>query len=212
MGPDVKRTYRSSLRDEQARETRRLILDAARDLFVERGYVTTTVRDIAEQAGVSERTIYQAHESKRQVLFAVIDAAIGGDPAETPVAQRDWFRDVLDEPDPREQIAAFARGVRGIHERTADLVAVLRSAAAADPDIAEMWHHHARGQEEDERLLVESLDAKAALRPRLTPSAALDTVWALTTPLFYAQCREHGWTPAGYEAWVNDALARLLLD
>lgn len=212
MAESVKRRYRSPLREEQARSTRSRIVAAAQELFFERGYVRTTMRDVASEAGVAERTVYLVFESKRQVLFAVIDAAIRGDADSGRVAEADWFRDVLDEPDPRRQIVLFARAVRKIHERTWRLVEVLQTAAAVDPEVAEMWRAHARGQVEDERLVIQSLAAKGALRAGLLPATALDTVWALTTPLFYAQVSQQGWSPSRYELWLRETLTRLLLD
>jgi hypothetical protein len=119
---------------------------------------------------------------------------------------------MLEVPEARPQVVAFASVVRRIHERTAARVTGLRTAAATDDRVAELWRAHASGQEQDERLFVESLDAKGALRAGLTPEAALETVWAVTTPLFYAQCHEHGWTSEGYEVWLADTLSRLLLD
>ena len=47
-----------SLRERQAQLTRDEILKAARRLFADRGYTRTTVRDIAEAAGVSSQTVY----------------------------------------------------------------------------------------------------------------------------------------------------------
>ena len=40
-----RRRYRSPRREEQARQTRMAILDAAQELFIDRGYVATTVAD-----------------------------------------------------------------------------------------------------------------------------------------------------------------------
>ena len=55
---DVKppRRYVSSLRDEQARVTRLRILDAARKLFIERGFAGTSIEVIAREAGVAVQT------------------------------------------------------------------------------------------------------------------------------------------------------------
>jgi AcrR family transcriptional regulator len=42
---------------------------AALELFAERGYDQTTVADVAERAGVTERTFYRYFADKREVLF-----------------------------------------------------------------------------------------------------------------------------------------------
>ena len=56
---NVKRPYRSPRRREQAEETRRRILAAARRLFVARGYGGTTMETIADDAGVAVQTVVE---------------------------------------------------------------------------------------------------------------------------------------------------------
>ena len=60
-------------RQRMAEQTRREILEAARRLFAERGYVATSVTDIAEEAGVAVQTIYARLGSKRGMLMGLID-------------------------------------------------------------------------------------------------------------------------------------------
>src|SRR5438128_578630 len=55
-----------------ARDTRRAILDAALDLFSERGYHATSVRSLAAAAGVRESAIYHYFPSKEAVLDGLI--------------------------------------------------------------------------------------------------------------------------------------------
>ena len=56
MTDEPSRTYRSPLRDEQARRTRDLILDALIELLADRRADDITTREIAERAGVSQPT------------------------------------------------------------------------------------------------------------------------------------------------------------
>ena len=69
-----------TLRERQAQLTRDEILKAARRLFAERGYSRTSVRDIAEAAGVSAQTVYDSIGSKQALvarLNDLIDAEAG---------------------------------------------------------------------------------------------------------------------------------------
>src|SRR3954451_404362 len=69
-----------SRRERQAQVTRDEILAAARRLFAERGYTRTSVREIAQAAGVSPQTVYDSVGSKSQLvarLNDVIDAEAG---------------------------------------------------------------------------------------------------------------------------------------
>jgi AcrR family transcriptional regulator len=60
-------------RERMAQQTRGDILRAARRLFAERGYVATSINDIAEEAGVAIQTIYARLGSKGGMLLALID-------------------------------------------------------------------------------------------------------------------------------------------
>ena len=63
----------STLRARQAQLTRDEILGAARRLFAERGYSRTSVRDIAEAAGVSAQTVYDSIGSKQAIVARLND-------------------------------------------------------------------------------------------------------------------------------------------
>jgi len=103
------RSYDSSRRLRQAAVTRREILDGAKRLFERRGYSSTTMAAIADEAGVSLKTVYVAFGTKSGVLRALWNVLLRGDDDETPVPQRDWYREVLGEPDARRQLLETAR-------------------------------------------------------------------------------------------------------
>jgi AcrR family transcriptional regulator len=87
MSVGVKRVYSSELRAAQARATRRVIVDAAARLFVQEGFGQTTVDAIAEEAGVSRKTIFAAVGGKVELLKLALDWAITGD--DEPIAMSD---------------------------------------------------------------------------------------------------------------------------
>ena len=84
---ESKRPYKSSLREEQARTTRRAIVEAGAALFVERGFAGTTVDAIAERAGVSRKTVFTSVGGKVGLLKLAVDWALTGD--DEPVALDD---------------------------------------------------------------------------------------------------------------------------
>ncbi|MFE7353082.1 TetR/AcrR family transcriptional regulator [Streptomyces sp. NPDC057543] len=59
-------------RRRDAAATRRRLLEAARDLFADRGYEETTVRGIAERAGVNQALLFRYFGSKKGLLTQVI--------------------------------------------------------------------------------------------------------------------------------------------
>src|SRR5919206_1136035 len=95
-----RRSYHSPRRQEQARQTRAAILEAARPLFIERGYAGTSMTDIARAAGVSVKTVEAIFGTKARLLKVLRDVTIAGDDEAVPLAQRPWFREIMEEPDP----------------------------------------------------------------------------------------------------------------
>src|SRR6266545_5978576 len=131
-----KRRYESPHRRAQAAETRRQILEGAQRLFEEHGYAATTMAAIAAEAGVALKTVYVAFETKSGLLRALWHLRLRGDEGDAPVAEREWFRDVIAEPDPERALRLTARNSRAVKLRAADLMRVMRDAAGADEDIA----------------------------------------------------------------------------
>src|SRR5438552_11937761 len=103
-----KRRYDSSRRRDQAAATRRDILEAAQRLFERQGYAATTMAAIAAEAGVALKTVYIAFEVKSGVLRALWNLLLRGDADAAPVAERAWYREILDEPDPARQLRLTA--------------------------------------------------------------------------------------------------------
>ena len=133
MAEPVKTTrrYDSPRRREQAAATRRIVLDAAQPLFERQGYAATTMAAIAEGAGVSLKTVYVIFETKSGVLRALWNLLLRGDDDDVPVAERAWYREVVEEPDPERQLRLGARGARRVKERAGALMGVIRTAAAS---------------------------------------------------------------------------------
>jgi AcrR family transcriptional regulator len=134
-----RRPYHSPRRQEQARQTRRAILEAARPLFIQRGYSGTSMGDIAQAAGVSLKTLEAIFGTKAKLLSALRDVSIAGDDEAVTLAERAHFREMLEEPGPQRQLALFAQISCRIKHRTAALNEVIRRAAQADGEIGELW-------------------------------------------------------------------------
>ena len=94
---DVKRPYRTTIRRGDAPK---LICAAGYRLFSDKGYLATSIEDIAAEAGVARPTIFTAVGPKATILRLVVDHALAGDDAPVPIAQRPWWREAIEEPDP----------------------------------------------------------------------------------------------------------------
>jgi AcrR family transcriptional regulator len=205
------RSYDSSRRREQAQATRRAILDAARELFVERGYVATTIEAIAAGARVAPETVYATFGNKRSLLSELIDVSMAGDDLPVPILERGWVGDLRGEPDPRRRVRILARNGRLILERVAPVYEVLRGAAAADPEIAALWERNKAQRYAGQRELARIVTA-GTRREGLTALAAADVLFALGSPeTFRLLVVDRGWSADRFERWYADTLARLLL-
>jgi AcrR family transcriptional regulator len=61
--------------------SRTRIIDAARELFGNQGFDSTTVREIAEKVGLTDAALYYHFKSKREILAALWDIPTGADVA-----------------------------------------------------------------------------------------------------------------------------------
>ena len=125
------RPYRSPLRESQVAATRRRVLDAARDLFVEQGYTTTTVAEIAASAEVSPQTIYKSLGGKTGLLEAVIDEAADG-PGGVPTELQTWWVEIAALPTAAERLEAYVAACCNVLARTRPIHAVIRKALGSE--------------------------------------------------------------------------------
>jgi len=196
------RRYDSPRRREQAAATRRDILTAAQPLFERDGYAATTMAAIAAAAGVATKTVYVAYESKSGLLQALWNMLLRGDEDDAPVARREWYRAVLDEPDPVRKLQFNARNARTVKERAGALMAVIRSAAPTEPDIDALWERIQTDFHDNQRAIVERLHDAEALCPELDVARAADILWTLNHPdVWHLLVGRRGWSPAQWEAW-----------
>ncbi len=208
-----KRKYDSRRRQDQAAATRRSILDAAQRLFERDGYVATTMEAIAGEAGVALKTVYSAFTTKSGVLRALWDLLLKGDADVAPVAERPWYREMLDDPDPERQLRLNARNARAVKSRIGPLLRVIRSAAAVDPDSAALWRLIQSDFYENQRVLVESIHEHGGLRPDLDPTRATDILWSLNHPdVWLLLVGDRGWSPEQFESWFAGITREQLLD
>ncbi|WMX43825.1 TetR/AcrR family transcriptional regulator [Streptomyces roseicoloratus] len=199
-------------RAARSRATRARIVAAATGLFTDHGYTATSIGAIAAAAGVGEQTVYYAFKTKKAVLAVALDQAVAGDDQPVPTLERSWAKAVIDEPDPRRQLALQAAGAGDILGRAAPLLDVVRSAAPTDPDLKRLWHTNLEQRLTVQRTFTEALVRKTALRGGLTPSTAADLALATLSPETYTLLvTERHWPHEEWLAWAEHALASQLL-
>jgi AcrR family transcriptional regulator len=193
-------------RTAQALETKRLIVDAARDLFVRQGYGATSVAQIAEEAGVALPTVYASVGTKPTLLRLLLDRI------DEQAGVAELIAGLRVSVDAAEVLSLQVRITRRLAERCGDVIAALQSAAGVEPELGETFAAGMARHRAGARAAVERIRELGGLRPGLSPDDAAAVLAALTAPSLYASLTgEHGWSFDRCEAWLDETLAAQLL-
>jgi AcrR family transcriptional regulator len=174
------RPYESVLRRAQAENTRSAVLDAAAALFVRNGYLRTTMKAIAAEAGTSVETVY-AQGGKTALLLTCVDRALGGDDDDVPLTERAAFTTALALPHAADVIDAYVRAMADVAVRAGGLLVAFEDAAAADPATAELWAAAEQDRRKDLRRLVQAVADRGPLAHGWRTETATDALWLLVT-------------------------------
>jgi AcrR family transcriptional regulator len=191
-------------RQKQAQATRHMIVSAAQALFLEQGYICTTIETIAERAGVATSTVYAIFGSKRGILRAIRDSW----------HERTHIREVLasdqQSANPAERLEQLAAATRRQWEMGAEVTAIYTGAAAADPRAAAELTQALTGRRQGLQNFANSLAPH--LHPGLDAPHAAAILQALCMPeVFDELVRHSGWSVDEYQSWLFQILKRELL-
>ena len=207
-----RRPYRSRLRAEQACQTRLRILESAAELFAQSGYVATTIDAVATRSGVAVDTVYATFGNKKSLLSALIDLRVTGASVGSDVLAGDAPRALSTMSNQRQMIASFSADIAPRVERVRPIDDIIRSAAAADPEISDLRSRMQENRFNKLRVFIEWVAANGALRDGMDGDEATTIVWMLTSPEVNRMLRDvRGWTYERYAEWLSTILVRLLL-
>jgi AcrR family transcriptional regulator len=207
-----RRRYDSTRRQVQARHNRSTVLQAARQLFLERGFAATTMPAIASTAGVSVQTVYKAFGNKPRLAKAVFDVAIAGDDEPVPMLERASLGRVRDERDPRKRFRLYGEFLAEVAPRHVPVQLVIRDAASSDPEAQAVWAELQAERLNGMTLFARALHDDGTLRPGIATSEARDVLWTYNSAeLFQLLVLERGWSPKRYGRWIADALIAALV-
>lgn len=201
MSEPVKRSYDSTRRRAQARETHRAILRAAHDLFVEQGYGRTTIAQVAERAGVSVETIYATFRNKATLLHRTWDVTVGGDDEEIVFHERPEVVAIRAEPDLTRRLEMHARFSTATARRMTPFVRSVQGAASSEPSAAKMATEMDRQRLAG--LSVMAREAAATGQLQVSEDECRDIMWATTDGhLWHQLVVERGWSDEQYAEWL----------
>lgn len=206
------RKYDSTLRSEQAQQTRTAILNAADKLFRAQGWAKTSVAAIAAEAGVSAETIYATLKTKRAIIAELVKRAVRRDAPDTPLIRQARPAVVLNAPDQREMIALFASDISQVLGAFAPLMAVLRVAATTEPELNKLYVRIQQGRRENLSAFAAALISLAHLNEDMALAEATSVIWRLASPEMYSLITEvEGLDQSGFADWLASSLHRILL-
>lgn len=214
MDRDVKRRrpYQGTARQARTRRTRAAVVEAARSLFVERGYAATTIEAISDRSDTPQPTVYRLFSSKLGILKALLDVSVGGDDEAVAMADRPQVRALVSDEDPKNQLAGFAALLREVMARVGPVHRILADAARSDEAAASLLAEIARQRHEGQRRIARSVARSGDLRPGLRERDAGDIVHALASPEVYGLLVfDRGWSGERYEKWLSSILIDQLL-
>jgi AcrR family transcriptional regulator len=203
-----RRPYRTTIRRGDAPA---LICSAAYRLFSTKGYLATSIEDIATAAGVARPTVFSAVGPKSTILRLVVDQALAGDDAPVRIAERPWWREAIEEPDAERSIELHARNMCLIAQRSAAVLRALETAASVDDEAGEVWNRFQRQRHAGLNEFAVALRRKSD-RVRYDEDTMTDTLWMLTPDAYLRLVRDAGWPLERFQDWLADVLLRLFLD
>jgi len=210
---DVKRRYNSPARTEQARQTRRRIRAAGEALFIRFGYAATSMKQVAREAGVAERTLYLNFPTKAALLNEIIRVTVRGHDRDEPLLAGEAFRSVLDAP-PGRLLHHYTLAATALMSRSARILAIGEAAATLDPalnDFRERGHNATRA---DLREVAEALRRRGELAHQVTVEQAADTLFAVAAneTLYLRLTDECDWTNDQYAQLLETAVRHLAIE
>ncbi len=213
MTQETKRSYDGRRRRERAeqerRATQRRVVEAARNLFLARGYVATTMDDIAQEAGVARQSVYKAGQSKADLLHLVIDLAVAGDDEDVMLLERPSFAAISGEAQPERQVQMIAALIVATMERLAPVWVAYREAAAVDAKAAANLVAAHQRRHETFAGMIHMLPEHRLRQPQ---EESTDTAWAIgSIDVFLLLRSVRGWDAAQYSEWLSRTLVDQLL-
>lgn len=198
------RTYTSAVRRQRAEQTRARVLDAARDLFATQGYTVTSVREIAERAGVAIQTV-RANGTKAELMAAVLEREMVGAEGARFSEQQEVIA-IFADPDNDSALRRYTRFMATSHARIAQLWHTALVAGDADPQIAAALDR----SEQSRRCEIEAGSQVFVVRGLIAPERRerfVEALTQLTDPEAYHYfVIRRGWSQEEYADWLLEGI------
>jgi AcrR family transcriptional regulator len=205
-----RRRYDATSRRARALHTQATIVDAAERLFLRDGFQATTIPAVANQAGVSQETIYKTFGSKIGLVRAIRERGLAGD---GPVhAERRSNTLQKEERDPRRVIEGWGQLTTEVAPKVMPILLLVAAGATTDAEMARLRQELDLARLTRMRRNARRLARGGHLRAGMRPSQAADLLWACSSPELYdLLVRRRGWALSRYARFIVDVMISGLL-
>jgi len=206
------RVYRSPQREAAAQRTRESIVRAAKELFEQQGWAATTVRAVAVNSGISQKSVEAIYKTKAGLLQATIDYAMRGDTSPTPMPQRPALLEMETVGDAKTMLQLHAAHLCRVVPRSAGIAWAVEQAAATGGQPAELWAQMHHNRTYAVRWAAKTLCSKPDTS-HLTKKVAETAFWIAIDWATYRTLSTHaGLNDKQYEAWLSTYYDQTLLN
>jgi AcrR family transcriptional regulator len=206
MSKSKKRPYQSTSRNAGAAQTKKRILEAAKNLFESEGFEYATIEKIAQVASVAIPTVYSLFQSKRGILRALMDEVFPKDQFEALVEKS------KEATSPEERLFYSAKIARQIYDAERAQMEVFRGAAVLSPEFKELEKEREMRRYERQEITINAMAKENSLAQGMSVNRARDILWTFTGRDIYRMLViEQGWTSEEYEKWLANLLANTLI-
>jgi AcrR family transcriptional regulator len=208
-------SYNNTTRSSQAERRRRAIIESATSAFLQHGYVDTTIRGVAEQAGVSQETIYKAFRNKAMLLKSAYDVTLAGDADPVPMSERPEVLAVRDAKTSADAAAAYARLARTISAHVGPLLRIIFDARGTDPDLDRFVEQVDAERFAGTTAVIRQWGTRGwiAHEPGVASGTdrARDILWTLISPSVYQLFKDRSWDDQAYETWLAQTISATVM-
>ncbi|KSU56304.1 TetR/AcrR family transcriptional regulator [Microbacterium enclense] len=202
------RSYHSPRRQADAAATRANIVDAAARLFIRDGYVATSIKAIAAEAGVSVPTVH-LNGPKHSLLIAAFERTFAGDEGRHSLAERPELVAIMGESDTDTAIARYVEFLIDANHRSAAIVRAMLAAADSDEEVRAAYEDLEQRRHRDMTIAASWFLQRDRIRVDQVALAA-DVLGLITGPDPWTHFTvARGWPVDAYRSWLTAQLIRL---
>ena len=193
-------------RQEYAEATRQAVLEAARQLFAERGFFATRVEDIAAESRVSAGTVYAVWGGKHGLMQGLIELW------STAPSIQATDEDILRLEDPATILRLVSARARGMREDYGDIMRTILATAPNEPAVAAFTREANVIYRDALTRIAQRLADLGGLREGIDVKQATDMLWLYFGYAgLFAMHDDNGWSWEQAEEWLADQAIHAVL-